>query len=91
MSCSVELNRVGKHLRTLRIMALQQSYEKRLLEYMNHDRISHFYPIYDILHMREKTRAWLALSGSDLFGYLIQFDGRISCLRGDADAAPRLL
>lgn len=72
-------------------MALQRSYEKRLLEYMNQDRISHFYPIYDILHMREKTRAWLALSGNTLVGYLIEFDKRILCLRGNADAAPRLL
>jgi GNAT superfamily N-acetyltransferase len=72
-------------------MALQRSYEKCLLEYMNQDRISHFYPIYDVLHMREKTRAWLSLLGSDLFGYLIEFDRRILCLRGDADAAPRLL
>ena len=62
-----------------------------MLEYMNHDRISHFYPIYDILHMREKKRAWLALSGNTLVGYLVEFDKRIWCLRGDADVAPRLL
>lgn len=72
-------------------MASQRSYEKRLLEYMNHDRISHFYPIYDILHMPEKTRTWLALSGNTLVGYLVEFDKRILCLRGDADAVPRLL
>jgi ribosomal protein S18 acetylase RimI-like enzyme len=58
---------------------------------MNQDRISHFYPIYDILHMPEKTRTWLALSGNDLGGYLVEFDKRILCLRGEADAAPRLL
>lgn len=82
---------MGKNLRTLRIVALQRSYEKRLLEYMNHDRVSHFYPIYDILHMPEKTRTWLALSDNYFAGYLVEFDRRILCLRGDADAAPRLL
>lgn len=82
---------VGKHMRSIRTVPLRKNVEKRLLEFMSQDRIAHFYAVYDILHLPERTRTWLALSDHRVVGYLIEFDKRILYMRGSAEAATPLL
>jgi len=58
---------------------------------MSQDRIAHFYAVYDLLHLPEKARTWIALSGKRIVGYLIEFDKRILYMRGDVEAVVPLL
>jgi len=77
-----------KHIITLQ---LDESIENRLSEFMNQDRISHFYAIYDLERLREKSRAWVALTRNNIAGYMIEFDERISYMRGNKECAFSLL
>lgn len=73
------------------ITPLDGNSESRLFEYMDRDRISHFYSIYDLQHLRDKTRAWVAVSGNEVIGYLTEFDKRILTLRGKKECVAALL
>jgi ribosomal protein S18 acetylase RimI-like enzyme len=73
------------------VKPLDKSLEKSLFEYMNQDRIRHFWGIYDLQHMKEKVRTRVALTGEDLSGYLMEINGRIIHIRGIADCALPLL
>jgi GNAT superfamily N-acetyltransferase len=58
---------------------------------MNQDRIRHFWGIYDLQHMKEKVHTWIALSGENISGYLMDIDRRIIHMRGIADCTTLLL
>jgi ribosomal protein S18 acetylase RimI-like enzyme len=74
-----------------RIASLTKKYEKTLLEFMNRDRISHFFSIYDLQHYRGKTRVWLTFLADRIVGYLLEYNKKILCLRGpEAYVAPLL-
>jgi ribosomal protein S18 acetylase RimI-like enzyme len=73
------------------VKPLDKSLEKSLFEYMNQDRIRHFWGIYDLQHMKEKVRTRVALSGESLSGYLMEINERIIHIRGIADCATPLL
>ena len=78
-------------MRDIRTVRLGKSVEKRLLDFMSHDRIAHFYAVYDLLHLPERTRTWTALLNDQVVGYLIEFGKRILYMRGSAEAATSLL
>jgi GNAT superfamily N-acetyltransferase len=78
-------------LETPRILLLTKRQEKRLLEFLNRDRISHFFSIYDLEHFKNKTTVWVALSADNIVGYLLEYDRNILCLRGSEECAPLLL
>lgn len=78
-------------MRNIRTVPLRKSAKKRLLEFMSHDRIAHFYAVYDILHLPERTQTWTALLNDQVVGYLIEFDKRILYMRGSAEVATPLL
>jgi GNAT superfamily N-acetyltransferase len=78
-------------LETPRILLLTKRQEKRLLEFLDRDRISHFFSIYDLQHYRGKTRVWLALLAEKIAGYLLEYDKRILCLRGSKNCVAPLL
>lgn len=61
---------------------LNQNVENRLLEFMNQDKISHFYAIHNLQHLREKTKTWVALSNNKVKAYLMEYDKRILYMRG---------
>jgi len=69
-------------VKSIKTVALDKRLEKRLLEFMSHDRVSHFYAIYDLQHLRDKTLAWAALSEDEVVGYLLEYDKRILYMRG---------
>jgi GNAT superfamily N-acetyltransferase len=75
----------------IRIAALTKKREKPLLEFMNCDRISHFFSIYDLQYDRGKTRVWLALLSDKTVGYLLEYDRRILCVRGPENCVAPLL
>jgi hypothetical protein len=78
-------------LNAIRTVPIDSNNESRLFEYMKRDRISHFYSIYDLQHLRDKTRAWVAISGNEVVGYLTEFDKRILTLRGRGECVAALL
>jgi len=72
-------------LKPIKIVPLNENVEHRLFEFMNRDRISHFYDIYDLTHLRQKTRAWIALSNNKVSGYMVEYDKRILTTRGNKE------
>jgi GNAT superfamily N-acetyltransferase len=73
------------------ILLLAKRHEKQLLEFLNRDRISHFFSIYDLQYYRGKTCVWLALLAEKIVGYLLEYDKRILCLRGSENCVAPLL
>ena len=53
-------------MRRIKAVALSDDYESRLLDFMSHDMVSHFYAIYDLQHLRENTLTWIALSDDEI-------------------------
>lgn len=78
-------------MKPITVISLDKTYESSLFEYMNHDRISHFYAIYDIKYWKEKTQIWIAFADRAIVGYLMEFDDRILYMRGIAESAVPLL
>jgi len=78
-------------VKLMTIVPLNKNVENRMFEYMNQDRISHFYTIYDLKNLREKTLIWVALSNNNVVGYMIEYDKRILTLRGHHECAISLL
>lgn len=72
-------------------MPLNKNLEQRLFEFLNRDKISHFYNIYDLTYLRDKTRTWVALSNNKLTGYMSEYDKRILTTRGNEKCATSLL
>ena len=72
------------------IKPLNKSLDGKLFEYMNQDRIRHFWGIYDLQHLK-KVRTWVAFSDENLSGYLMEINERIIHIRGTADCVPQLL
>jgi len=61
--------------------------ENQLIEFMNRDRLSNFFTFYDLKHMRDKTKTWIALSNNKIVGYLLEYDNRVLQLRGQRRSA----
>lgn len=80
-----------KDLKLHEILPLTEIHDKQLREFLNKDRISHFFSIYDLEHFKSKTTVWLALPADDIIGYLLEYDSNILCLRGSKDCVPFLL
>jgi RimJ/RimL family protein N-acetyltransferase len=73
------------------VKPLNKRLEENLFEFMNQDRIQHFWGIYDLQHMAEKVHTWIALSEENIFGYLMDINKRIIHLRGIAECTLPLL
>ncbi len=77
-------------METPKILPLTKRHEKTLLEFLNRDRISHFFSIYDLEYFKDRTAVWLALSANDIVGYLLEYNRSILCLRGPEHCAALL-
>jgi hypothetical protein len=75
----------------IKTVPLNENIENCLFAFMNNDRISHFYDIYDLTHLKGKTRAWVALLDNKLVGYMFEYDRRIITMRGNEDCITPLL
>jgi len=80
-------------MKALATSPLDKHLESRLFEFMNRDRIRHFYALYDLEHHKAKTMAWTALSNDNdnIVGYLVEYDKRILFMRGNEKSAVPLL
>jgi GNAT superfamily N-acetyltransferase len=72
-------------------VALDDDNERCLLDFMSRDRVSHFYAIYDLRHLKKNTLTWIALLDDEVVGYLLEYDKRILYMRGGKDCAVPLL
>jgi len=78
-------------LSTLRVIPVEEPYEKKFLDFLEEDKILHVFTIYDFRYMRDKTRIWVALENEMIAGYLLEFDNRIVHTYGSAESAAKLL
>ena len=76
---------------TLRVIPVEESYEKQFLHFLEAERILHIFTIYDFRYMRDKTKIWIALEDKKIAGYLLEFDNRIVHTHGSAESAAKLL
>lgn len=63
-------------------IALDSNNETQLMEFMNRDRLSNFFTLYDLKQVRDKTKTWIALSNNKIVGYMLEYDKRVLQLRG---------
>jgi GNAT superfamily N-acetyltransferase len=74
-----------------RITVLPEEGDEQFLEFLNKDRILNIFTIYDLKHLRDKTRVWLALEDNEIRGYLFEFDKRIVHTHGTTQGLTKLL
>jgi GNAT superfamily N-acetyltransferase len=73
------------------ITVLSEEGDEQFLKFLNKDMIRHIFTIYDLKHMRDKTRVWLALENNEIRGYLFEFDKRIVHTHGTTESLTKLL
>jgi len=78
-------------LNSLRIIPVDEPYEKKFLDLLEADKILHVFTIYDFRYMRDKTRIWVALENENIAGYLLEFDNGIVHTHGSVESAAKLL
>jgi len=78
-------------VKSVTIVPLDKAFENRLFEFMDQDRTSNFYAIYDLRHLKDRTQIWVAFAHGTIVGYLMEFADRILYMRGTAESAVPLL
>lgn len=78
-------------MESIKVVALTERRERSLFKFMNRDKVSHFFSIYDLKQFRDKSQVWLALSADNIAGYLLEYDKRILCTRGLRESVIPLL
>lgn len=76
---------------TLRVIPVEEPYEKQFIDFLEADKILHIFTIYDFRYMRDKTKIWIALEDEKIAGYLLEFDNRIVHTHGSAERVAKLL
>jgi len=76
---------------TLQVIPIEKTNEKLFLNFLNRDMILHVFTIYDLKHMRDKTRVWVALKDAEICGYMLEFDERIVHTHGTVESVTKLL
>ena len=74
-----------------KVIPVEKSNEKQFLSFLDRDRISHVFTIYDLKYMRDKTRVWAAFKDHEICGYLFEFDNRIVHTHGTVESVTKLL
>ena len=75
----------------LRVIPVEEPYEKKFLDFLEEDKILHIFTIYDFRYMRDKTQIWVALENEKIAGYLLEFDNTIVHTHGSAESVSKLL
>jgi GNAT superfamily N-acetyltransferase len=74
-----------------KITVLSEEADEQFLRFLNKDKIRHIFTIYDLKHLRDKTRVWVALEDKEIHGYLFEFDKRIVHTHGTTECLTKLL
>ncbi len=75
----------------MRVVSVGKANEDRFLSFLDKDRALHIFTIYDLKHLRSKTKICVALKNAEIHGYLFEFDKRIVHTHGDAESVAKLL
>lgn len=75
----------------MRVVHLDPTIEDSFLKFLRRDIISNFFALLDLKFYRDKTKFWIALDNDEVLGYLLEHDGRILNLRGNAKCVAELL
>lgn len=73
------------------IQPLERSDEAAFMRFLNRDRISNYYLLYDLLYLRDRLKVWVASDDGGVQAYMMEYDGRIIHLRGSPDYVNGLL
>lgn len=76
---------------SLRTIPLEESNEAEFFSFLYRDKILHIFTIYDLRHMRDKTKVWVAFENKTIRGYLFEFDKRIVHTHGTVESVTKLL
>jgi GNAT superfamily N-acetyltransferase len=76
---------------SMRVVPLENMDEKRLLDFLEKDRVLHIFTIYDLTRRRDKTKVYVALRNEQISGYLFEYDKRIVHIHGDRETASKLI
>ncbi len=74
----------------MRVVAVDESLEKRFLDYVTRDVVDFYFFIFDWRWNRDQTKVFLAMEGDSIRGLLLIYDDHILQFRGD-HAAVKLL
>ncbi len=72
-------------------VSLNETNEEQFLDFLNRDRVLHFFTIYDLKYLRDKTQVWIALDDGKVRGYVFEFDERIVHTHGDIESIANLM
>jgi len=75
----------------LKTAPLKEKDRERFFDFLGKDEVRHIFTIYDLRHVSDKTRIWVATEGRRIFGYIFEFDKRIVHTRGTVGSVNRLL
>jgi GNAT superfamily N-acetyltransferase len=75
----------------LKAVPLQEKDKNRFLDFLGKDEVRHIFTIYDLKHMSDKTRIWVATKEGQTVGYVFEFDKRIVHTHGTVESVNRLL
>ncbi len=73
------------------VLPIESIDESRFLDFLGQDKILHVFTLYDLGHMRDKTKVWVALEGNEICGYLFEFNRKIVHTHGTVDSVAKLL
>jgi RimJ/RimL family protein N-acetyltransferase len=77
--------------RELKIVSIEDGFEKTFWEHVNHDPSDYYFFILDVKQRKEQTKIFLALKGEKVEGLALVYAERIVQLRGNRKAVERLL
>lgn len=77
----------------MRVESLTPATEGLFLEFINREPFKNYHAFLDLKLQsnRDKTKFWIAFEGTNVVGYMLEYDRRFITLRGDAKCAVELL
>ena len=75
----------------IRAVPLSAWYEDKFIRFLEKDKISHIFTIYDLRRFRDKTKVWIAFKNDEICGYTFIFDDSIVHAHGTVESIEPLM
>jgi ribosomal protein S18 acetylase RimI-like enzyme len=75
----------------MRVVPLDPAIEDSFPKFLRRDAISNYFALLDLKFSRNKTKFWIATEGAEILGYLLEYEGKIVNVRGEAGCIVELL
>lgn len=77
--------------RGLKVVSIEDGFEKPFWEHVNHDPFDYYFFILDLKQRREQTKIFLAMEGEKVEGLVLVYADWIVQFRGNRKAVEKLL